>query len=295
MEKKHLVKDYFDENESIKAFFTIAQREKNMHSHTFWELVYIYEGCGINYTNDGEKNVKDGVFLFMKPGVRHSLVSPTKGEGAPLRVCNCIFTQEYLNTMINEYAHIEGIKNYALFKHITNDASFSIQLNDDNARNINHLMWLIAHEYNHFTIGSEEIIRQSFLSLLICITRLYEYQTNRAIPTVSKNSDIDKLMKYIRSNFASKLTLDLLAAHIHLSREYLCRYFKKYTGKTISDFLLEVRIAQAKQMLRTTSHSVTDIGAYCGYPSVSNFQRSFKRVVGMSPNEFRIAEGAKTL
>ena len=164
---------------------------------------------------------------------------------------------------------------------------FCLHLTDDNAKNVKNLMWLIAHEYNHFTVGSELIIENTILDLLIIITRLYEYRLKKASPTVSRNNEIDRLMKYMRSNFGYKLTLDFLAEQIHLSREYLSRYFKQYTGKTISEFLMEIRISKAKEMLRTSSHSVEDIGAYCGYPSVSNFQKAFKKATGLSPSGYR--------
>ena len=104
---------------------------------------------------------------------------------------------------------------------------------------------------------------------------------------VSERFDIDELLKYISINYGSKLSLDLLAANMHLSREYLCRYFKKHTGKTIFDYIREVRIAQAKHLLRTSSHPIADIGAFCGYPSVSSFQRAFRAEEGISPGEFR--------
>ena len=74
---------------------------------------------------------------------------------------------------------------------------------------------------------------------------------------------------------------------MHLSREYLSRYFKRYTGKNISETLLEVRMYHAKEMLITTTHAVDDIGLYCGYTSSSNFQKAFKKYTGMSPREFR--------
>lgn len=290
MEKKYLTKDYFDENENLRAYFSVAQRNKDMHSHTFWEISYAYEGNGTCFMDKTEIPVQNGIFFFLKPGNKHCFLSQAKEYGAPLRLCSCIFTQDFLDSILEQYVATPEIKNYTLYKTLTSSKPFAISLPDDNTLNIRHLLLLIAHEYNHFTLGSEAIIRNSMISLLICITRLYEYQTNQAMQMVTKSSDIDELLKYIKSNYGSKLSLDLLAAYMHLSREYLCRYFKKYTGKTISDFLLEVRISQAKEMLRTTSHPISDIGAYCGYPSVSSFQRSFKKVTGISPSQFRIAK-----
>ncbi|MGN0182370.1 MAG: AraC family transcriptional regulator [Candidatus Ornithomonoglobus sp.] len=293
MRIKYLNSDFFGKNENVRAFFCSAHREKNMHSHEFWELSYIYEGRGKNYTNAESETVKDSNFLLIKPGMEHSVTSPKKNDGALVRVCNCLFTQDYFDSLIKEYTVVPELNSYALHDMLLNKDPFCIKLSDDNAHNIRHLMWLIAHEYNHFTAGSELIIRHSMLDLIISITRLYEYQTKNAAPTVSRSAEIDELMKYMRSNFGYKLTLDFLASHVHLSREYLSRYFKQYTGKTISEFLLEVRISRAKQMLRTSSYSVSDIGAYCGYPSVSNFQKAFKKAEGISPSQYRKKNSVK--
>lgn len=285
MNTEFLNKDFFDENENIRAFFCCAHSEKNMHSHEFWELGYIYEGIGTHHTSKGNEAVKAGDFILIKPGGYHSVTAPQ--NGASTRVCNCLFTQNYFEMLIQEYWNVSGLADYTMQDMLLGAKPFCLHLTDDNAKNVKHLMWLIAHEYNHFTIGSELIIKNTMLDLLIIITRLYEYSLKKAAPTVSRNDEIDRLMKYMRSNFGYKLTLDFLAGQVHLSREYLSRYFKRYTGKTISEFLTEIRISKAKEMLRTSSHSVEDIGAYCGYPSVSNFQKAFKKATGMSPGGYR--------
>ena len=81
--------------------------------------------------------------------------------------------------------------------------------------------------------------------------------------------------------------MDFLAEQAHMSREYLSRKFKSYTGTNLSDFIAEVRIERARQLLRSSAHSVTDISSYCGYTSLGNFQRFFKKLVGCSPSEYR--------
>lgn len=72
-----------------------------------------------------------------------------------------------------------------------------------------------------------------------------------------------------------------------MSREYLSRKFKSYTGTDISDFIAEIRIERAKQLLRSSTHSITDISSYCGYTSLGNFQMFFKKLTGFTPSEYR--------
>ncbi|MBQ9765709.1 MAG: helix-turn-helix domain-containing protein [Lachnospiraceae bacterium] len=287
MRKEYLSKYLFNENELIRGFFNIAPYESDMHSHDFWEISYVYEGGGVCYMGNQSSPVKCGSVLFAAPNTPHCFISHSHKEGSPLRICSIVFKQNYLELFMQNFQNISELKEHALFNLIEKNAHFSIIVYDDNASNLRHLIWLITHEYNHYTAGSKEIIQAAMLSLFIGITRQYEYQSGNSTDMVTKNLILDELLKYINANYGSRLSLELLASHAHLSREYLCRYFKKQIGINISDYILEVRINKAMEMLRNTTHTITDIGIFCGYPSVSSFQRSFKKYTGITPSEYR--------
>lgn len=172
------------------------------------------------------------------------------------------------------------------FKDIIDKDSIMLHLYDDNISNIKNLLWLVSHECGHFTTGSDNIICNCMTNIFICIFRMYERYIDKSKVNI-KDSVIDELKKYMKSNFGNKITLKLLAERVHMSREYLSRYFKLCTGKTMLEFLLEIRMSNAKRMLATSNHPVADIAEYCGYPSMSNFQKAFKNNTGMSPREYR--------
>ena len=119
------------------------------------------------------------------------------------------------------------------------------------------------------------------------IIRLYEKSIKNETAETSRNDVINDIIKYIKSNFGSDITLYYLAEYVHLSPEYLCRYFKKCTGVNISEFITKTRIEKAKCKLRTSDCSINDICEYCGYKSISNFQKAFKKSVGMTAGEYR--------
>jgi len=287
METRYSSKDFFDINEEIRVFFCSAHTKKNMHSHAFWEIVYVYEGAALIHTDTGMKKLYPGNFVLLKPNTTHSITLLQENTKASMWMCDCIFTQNYFNQVMREFFEQKELSCYTLYNILTNKETLSIKLSDDNAQNIKHLLWMLAHEYNHYTVGSDVIMKHALMDLFVYITRLYEYETANLSNVVSKSHEIDELAKYIRSNFSYNLSLDFLAQHMNLSREYLCRYFKKHMGKTISEYLLEVRMEKAKQMLRTTSYSISDICEYCGYSSISNFQKAFKKVTGVSPSSYR--------
>jgi len=287
MEQKFLNRDFFNHDEKIKAGFYMEHRELHMHSHEFWEISHVYEGRGTHYFADGGTvPIKEGEFVLLSPDVPHCIVSPPAGKGSWVRVCNLLMTQEYMDEIKGRILAVHALDEYVLKDMICQKTPFCIHLKDDSG-SVSNLLMTAAHEYLHFSDCSREIIDQSAMSLFLYIIRLYEKTIKNETVTATKNEVVDELVRYIKSNFGSSLTLEYLAEYVHLSPEYLSRYFKKCTGVNLSDFIAQTRIEKAKYRLRTSSWTINDICEYCGYRSISNFQKAFKKAVGMSAGEYR--------
>ena len=196
-----LVKDYFEDGQPYHIDFFIEHREMNMHSHEFWELSYVYEGRGTHHLANGKsESIKEGDFLLISPGASHCITSPPQTEGSWVRVCNFLITQEYIDILKKRFLNLRELDEYSLRSAIKENASFCIHLNDEPGT-VNRLMMTAAHEYKHFSEGSEEIIENTALNLLIYITRLYERMLRNETVSTTKNEVIDDLLKYINSNF----------------------------------------------------------------------------------------------
>lgn len=98
---------------------------------------------------------------------------------------------------------------------------------------------------------------------------------------------IKNCCSYIDLHIKEPLLLDEIAKEIGYSKNYLCKKFKEEMGKTISDYVLEHKIALAKNLLLESSKNVHQIGEELGFHSHSYFCEKFKRQTGMSPSEFR--------
>jgi len=84
-----------------------------------------------------------------------------------------------------------------------------------------------------------------------------------------------------------EIGLDELAALVSLSRYHFCTAFRQATGSTPHQWLTNLRIARAKEMLTDPLLSVTEIGLCVGYQTPSSFSASFRKLVGATPSEFR--------
>ncbi len=103
----------------------------------------------------------------------------------------------------------------------------------------------------------------------------------------SANSIIRDILAYINENYAEEVSLANLAKQFHLNPSYLCRVFKRECGKTLSGYLVELRLNKACQMLRNTRLLVNRIAEQCGYGDYFYFERLFKRTYGITPTQYR--------
>ena len=79
----------------------------------------------------------------------------------------------------------------------------------------------------------------------------------------------------------------MIADHLSLNVSYICRQFKKNTGKTITTYINEVKIDEAKRLIITTDQSIMDIATQLGYSSSNYFHRVFKDIEGITPKKYK--------
>ncbi|MGM9682173.1 MAG: helix-turn-helix domain-containing protein [Eubacteriales bacterium] len=91
----------------------------------------------------------------------------------------------------------------------------------------------------------------------------------------------------LECNFAEKLNLDSLAERLHVSRYYLTHIFKQVTGYSLKEYLMLCRISFACQQLAESEQTISEIAELSGFNDMSNFARSFKEIIGITPSEFR--------
>lgn len=96
-----------------------------------------------------------------------------------------------------------------------------------------------------------------------------------------------EVKEYLREHLAEKITLDLLSEKCYVNKYYLTRLFKNEYGLTVGDYLLQLRISHAKELLRFSALSVEEIGERCGITPLYYFSRIFKQAEGVSPRDYR--------
>ena len=158
-----------------------------------------------------------------------------------------------------------------------------------------HMIYSAIHKKN---VAVEEIydigilhdfsIIKSYLSLQKRIKEIVVQGLDYLDENLENNSAIiKKIHEFILENYKEKINRDEIASYVYLNPAYLSRLFKKETGKTLTEYVTELRINEAKRLLSNTDNTITAIAEEIGYYNYSYFSKIFKDIIGLTPGEYR--------
>ena len=98
---------------------------------------------------------------------------------------------------------------------------------------------------------------------------------------------VSAVKEFISDHLKEKITVGRIAETVHLSPDYMSKIFKKETGITPKEYLVQKRMKKAKHLLRTRGNTVSDVAAETGYDNLSYFIRQFQRYYGVTPKQYK--------
>ncbi|PTM57789.1 bifunctional transcriptional activator/DNA repair enzyme AdaA [Desmospora activa] len=98
---------------------------------------------------------------------------------------------------------------------------------------------------------------------------------------------INQIVKWIDCHYHETLTLQNLAERFHVSPYHLHRTFKRIKGRTVAEYVQQIRISTAMKHLSSSNHSVMDIAVSVGIPNAAHFSTLFQKKLGLTPTEYR--------
>ena len=127
------------------------------------------------------------------------------------------------------------------------------------------------------------------LQLLVFLTTCMEDTDSLSETTqlLDVKSEILQAIQYINRHYTEPLSLDFIADYVHLSKYYFCRQFSQTTGATFLEYLNNIRLSKAHQLLLNTDFSITEIAVQTGFSSAVQLSRAFRTVYKVTPAAFR--------
>ena len=253
------------------------------HDHQFVELMYQFSGCCSNTIEGTTTLLQKRDICILPPGVYHlPEVYDDNSTMVNLLIKSETFYRICLNFILD---HNHLLSRFA--SSVQYDKSYpKYYFNRGSNEKIDYLMCEVLIEYIENRIYSDLIIENLLAAIFCELFRSPPEQVELSRQLTSPTQPILPILQYVYNNFKT-VTLEELSEKFCYTSQHLCRMFKTHTGHSFSQYLLEIRITRAKQLLGNTDFSISHIAALSGFECVPYFHRKFKSEVGCTPNEYR--------
>jgi AraC-like DNA-binding protein/mannose-6-phosphate isomerase-like protein (cupin superfamily) len=238
-----------------------------LHHHDYYELEIVAEGEMFHECNGRGMMLRRGDVYILSPNDVHRLVPSQKTTIYNL----CIYTEQCSKSI----ARLLLDEEYPRFGRVDDSVMEEISALHSALRDVLN------------STGQYRGARTSALTTLL-VSRLFEMSDAEiSLQTDQSYSTIAKAMSFIEAHLANPITLEEVAAASGYSRTYFSRLFKEIVGINFKYYLERERIELASDLLEIEEMSITEIAYAVGFNSFSSFWRSFKKLKGVSPREWR--------
>lgn len=252
------------------------------HFHPEYEILYVIDGSGTSFVADSIEEFQSGDLALIGSTLPHFWRSDEKylNSGGKLKVKYIViqFPNDFLKDEIANYPE------YHLIGDLLERASKGIRFSAEFARKIeNKIMKLSKSD------GFERIIHLQELLQALAKTGDYNllagefyHQENHTFT----NFRLTKVLQFLNTNYQRKIELETVADIANLHPAAFCRFFKEKTGKSLSEYVNDMRIGYACRLIIEGKLSVSQISFESGFNNLSNFNRTFKKHTGYTPTNY---------
>ena len=159
-----------------------------------------------------------------------------------------------------------------------------------NARRIKDAEFMIEHELENQSNGSEYVVRAYIALLISLIVQYYSIDGGRRNARINSHyKDIEKTLTYINEHLSEKMSLDTLACLAAMGKTNYSKAFKAVTGMTVWDYILNARVELAANFLleKKGDYNIAEVAYRCGFNNSAHFNKTFKKLKGKTPSDYK--------
>ncbi|MDP6922875.1 MAG: AraC family transcriptional regulator, partial [Lutibacter sp.] len=247
------------------------------HFHPELELVYVNKAKGKRHIGSHLSYFTNSQLILLGANLPHSGFTDRFSTNGTETIIQ--FKEDFLGTGFFDIPEMQPIKH--LFERAKKGLIFDLEIKEILGPKIESLM--------HCS-GMDRILL--FLDILknLALTEHYALLNVDGFAfevEPQDNKKIDIIFDYVSNHFKEPIPLEVIADKVNMTVPAFCRYFKKATGKTFTQFVNEFRIVHATKLLAEKPTSITDICFESGFNNFSHFNKLFKKFTGKSPLKYR--------
>ncbi len=268
--KKLIYSNYIEKGYGYVVDRKFHEEGVELHNHDFFEIELILSAKNVVHTINGKKRkIEKGSIYIINPSDIHSYDIEAGGyfDRYNIRFKQDTVSESILASVINTHCRC-----------ILKGGDF------ENALKLYEIMEHYYGSDSGVNSTTSEIISRIIESLILLIR---DRSSAEFGDEVNQKSQIQRILLYLHKNFKKDVSLEDISNYSAFSPHYVSQLFHSETSFTITQYLTNLRLEYAKNLLFSTDHSITEICGQCGFRSFAHFLRCFKTAYGTSPSKYR--------
>jgi AraC-like DNA-binding protein len=266
----------------FNSFSPDHQLTPSFHDHL--EITYIFEGRGSFTIEDKKYDAHtDDIFIIGNTEFHRLEAHDT----IKLKTVSLYFLPEFVYSVGQNSFDFEYLRPF--FDH-SSEFKNKIGVEEFNPKAVLCLMEKIHREKCEKKDFYQLAVKNHLTEILLLLVRHYRKFTSDLIEYTKRRHEIDRLknaFSVLQNGYQGRISLNHVAEAACMSPSYFCKFFKKVTGNTLTDYVLRLRIDRAKELLLKGELNITEIAYKTGFESHSYFDRIFRRYTKVSPQNYR--------
>ena len=271
-----------EEESFVVKFFDYDYYPTPWHYHPEYELVLVTESTGKRFIGDNIQSFGPGDLALIGPNVPHLYRNdPVYYQAQSALRAKSIVIHFLTSSIGGDFLALPACRK---IRELLNKSAMGLQIKDQANAEV--------------TIQMHEILELKgvprLMKLLDILNTLAETNDKENISNhltkgenMKESERLSKVFDYVMKNFLSDITIAEVAALVNMAENSFSRYFSQRTRKKFSAFVNEIRLSHASKLLTDTDQSVAEICYGSGFNNLSNFNRQFKELYGLSPLLYR--------
>ncbi len=256
-----------------------------MHTHNFYELIFIESGRGLHRLNDAEFGYEGGNVFLLTPEDSHEFEIHEKTRFTYVKFTEQLFLEKSDDTGFSKW---RDTVEKALWR--PNVVPGDLVCQEEDRASMFQLMGLLKSEFKKCTPIDRQIVLELFGALMLIIVRnLRTGGRGKSQNPVKERERVEQMLSYIRQHVMEKekVTLQAIADAFSLSPTYVTAFLKKHTGLTIRQIVMETKILAVERLLKQSDLTISQIAERLGFTDTSHLNKMFQKYRGVNPSDFR--------
>lgn len=248
------------------------------HFHNEYELLYVIEGTGTSFVADSIQQFESGDLVLMGSNLPHFWKNDEDVNRKKVKYIVIQFPNDFLYDQISKYPE------FYLIGNLLETSSRGIRFQPQVVKQVSKSIMKIAK-----TKGIERIILLLKVLQDLAKAKHYEILAGEYYQLNNFKMDGDRLtrvMHFVNTNYQHNIKLEKVAEMAHLHPSAFCRFFKEKTGKSLLEYVNDMRISYACKLIIEHKQTISQVCFEAGFNNLSNFNRIFKKQTGYTPTEY---------